>query len=139
MPKEVRSGLIAVTLLLPVLAAGCAGDSVTAGSDNQPPELEAVRDTTVALGDTLGVFVSATDADGDDITYHLAVSVTWEELKQGYRADASLDARSGYFWFRPSDDDIPSRDFQFTADDGRGGEDAAWMKVGVTGLCMRAE
>lgn len=118
-----------------VISIGCSSTETAptgSGDDNNPPEMAAVRDTTMALGDTLGLFVSATDPDGDDITYHLAVSVTYDEIVHGYVADASLNSQTGYFWFRPQHEDVPSRDFQFTADDGQGGEDAVWMTVSVT-------
>gem|GEM_PF-2869973 len=118
-----------------LVVLGCAStESTYTGpeDDNNPPEMAAVRDTTIALGDTVGLFVSATDPDGDDVTYRLTVSVTYEELMSGYEADASLGTHTGYFWFRPSREDVPSRDFKFTADDGRGGEDDAWMTVSVT-------
>jgi hypothetical protein len=127
-----RFNVFAATVTLLALTFGCAGDDIATGPANNPPELAAVRDTAIALGDTLGIFISATDPDGDHITYHLAVSVTWQELKDGYRADASLDAESGYFWFRPGGEDVPSRQFQFLAEDGRGGEDGAWMTVTAT-------
>ncbi len=118
-----------------ILVVGCTGaeDNVVP-SDNNPPVMAAVRDTTIALGDTVAFFVHATDPDGDDITYRLSVSMTWEELRDGYRADASLGSETGYFWFRPVKKDIPGRDFSFTADDGKGGESGVWMTVGVTNL-----
>ena len=116
-----------------VAALGCGSDDVTA-VHNRAPVIEAVEDTTIALGDTLGLTVSAVDPDGDDIVLTLAVSVTWEELRDGYRADARLDPESGYFWFRPKPDDIPSRTFLAMADDGRGGEAEAAFTVYVTSV-----
>jgi hypothetical protein len=124
--------LLAAAVALAV-AMGCGESVETAGPANDPPVLAAVRDTTIALGDTVAFFVSATDPDGDDITYSLGVSVTWEELQEGYRVDASLDSETGYFRFRPKQEDVPDRDFNFAADDGRGGEDDVWMTVRVTG------
>ena len=132
MPDRMRCLLLAAGVAL-VAASGCSESVGPAGPTNAPPVMAAVRDTTVALGDTVAFFVSATDPDGDDITYRLGVSVTWEELQEGYRVDASLDSETGYFWFRPKQEDAPSRDFNFTADDGRNGEDDVWMTVGVTG------
>ncbi len=135
MYNRIKHGTLAVAvgLVLGVLGCGVGGDAAgPQGGTNRPPVLGAVRDTTIALGDTVGIFISATDPDGDDITYHLAVSLTWEELKDGYRADASLGAETGYFWFKPGQRDVPSRQFQFIAEDGRGGEDDAWMTVTVT-------
>jgi hypothetical protein len=136
MPIRASSGTLALAagLLLGVLGCGVSDDaSGPQGGVNNPPVLGAVRDTTIALGDTLGILVSATDPDGDEITYHLAVSLTWEELRDGYRADASLGAQTGYFWFKPGQRDVPNRQFQFIARDGRGGEDDTWMTVTVTG------
>ena len=124
--------LAAVPALLAAL--GCAGSEESLGPENGAPVMGAVGDTTVALGDTVAFFVSATDPDGDDLTYSLGVSVTWEELKQGYRVDATLDAETGYFWFRPKPEDVPGRDFNFAAEDGRGGKDDVWITVGVSGL-----
>lgn len=124
--------LLAAAAALAV-ALGCSEGVETAGPSNDPPVLAAIGDTTIALGDTVAFFVSATDPDGDDITYRLGVSVTWEELQEGYRVDASLDSETGYFRFRPQQEDVPDRDFNFAADDGRGGEDDAWMTVRVTG------
>jgi len=128
-------GVLVAAAAVAVLILGCSSTETApggAGDDNNPPEMAAVRDTTIALGDTLGLFVSATDPDGDDITYGFAVSVTYDEIVHGYTPDANLNSQTGYFWFRPKEADVPSRDIQFTADDGRGGEDAVWMKVSVT-------
>ena len=133
MPDRVRCLLLAVAVAL-VAASGCGESVDTVGpSGNAPPVMAAVSDTTVSLGDTVAFSVSASDPDGDDITYRLGVSVTWQELKEGYRVDASLDSETGYFWFRPKHEDAPGRDFNFTADDGKDGEDDVWMTVGVTG------
>jgi hypothetical protein len=130
--SKTLGGAVALVALL-VMVLSCAETNIgVEPSDNDPPEMAAVRDTTVALGDTLGIFVSAIDPDGDDITYRLTVVVTFEELQQGYRADASLNAQTGYFWFRPGEDDVPSRGFRFTAEDGNGGEDTEGMTVNVT-------
>lgn len=114
-------------------ALGCGESAETAGPANDPPVIGAVSDTSVALGDTVAFYVQADDPDGDKVSFELGVSVSWEELKRGYRVDASLDPGTGYIWFRPKQDDVPSRDFNFMADDGRGGEDNAWITVSVTG------
>ena len=134
MQDRMRCLLLVVGVALVVAVLGCTGTETAVGpSDNAPPVMAAVSDTTVALGDTVAFFVSASDPDGDEIIYRLGVSVTWQELQEGYRVDASLDSETGYFWFRPKREDAPSRDFNFTADDGKDGEDDVWVTVGVTG------
>ena len=113
------------------IAGGCGADGGSAPT-NHPLQLEAQRDTSVALGDTLELRARAEDPDGHSITYGLIVPVSFEELLRGYTPDAHLEA-DGYFWFVPGLVDRPGRSFSFSADDGFGGSDEEAFTVYVTG------
>lgn len=128
-----RCSTLLVAAVVFGIAGGCGGDGDGGGAPaNHPPQLEAQRDTSVALGDTLELRARADDPDGHSITYGLIVPVSVEELHRGYAPDARLEA-DGYFWFVPDTEDQPSRSFRFTADDGFGGSDVEAFRVHITG------
>ena len=108
--------LLACFLLLFALI-GCGDDDNVAGATNQPPAFQDQPDVTIALGDTLRLTVSASDAEGNDFTYSVAVIASLAEIRSGYFAAQAIDPVSGDFWFYPSDRDIPSRSFEFRAED----------------------
>jgi hypothetical protein len=107
-------GLLALVLL------SCSDDNtckpVGTDSTNHPPVLQAQRDTSVIIGDTLRLTASATDPDGDEVKYHLTVGLH----DTSDTAAAFLDSLTGRFWFAPSLDDRPQRSMMFTAVDEHG-------------------
>ncbi len=117
-------------LVSAAILAGCSSDKeVTSPEDtpndppNHPPILEAQADTTGAVGDTLRLVARATDPDEHVLTYSLVVEISLDELHEGYEANVSLNRGTGAFWFVPSNEDRPSRAFEFHVDDGHGGTD----------------
>ncbi|MBD3421716.1 MAG: hypothetical protein GF398_16505 [Chitinivibrionales bacterium] len=84
-------------------------DAVSTGAANTAPAIEAVADTQVAAYDTLWVSISASDADGDDITYGL----------KNPPSGAVIDAATGMFTWMPTREHIgESVTIELTADDG---------------------
>jgi hypothetical protein len=106
------------------LLVGCSGDGGGSGPSNHAPTIEAQRDTTAVLGDTLVLWARAYDSDGDDLTYKALGQITYEEFRRGYFPVAGMNQASGRFKFWPQEDDRPSRQFTFIADDERGGTDS---------------
>ncbi len=133
MPRGLARGiLIAATILFTVVSCGDDDEGLTSSDpNNRVPEIQAVRDTAVTVGDTLRIQARAVDLDGDDITYEVAVEVTWTELQFGITVDAGMDPETGWCEFRPAESDKPGRQFHFTANDGRGGSDTASFYVEV--------
>ena len=114
-----------------VMVMGCGDNGGGTAPTNHAPVLGPQSDTTVALGDSLELWAVVEDSDGDVLTYTLTVHLTLAEFKQGYFPDAKFNTQTGYFWFRPSSDDRPSRDFTFGVNDGRGGLDSTRFTVTV--------
>lgn len=113
------------TLWLAVTAGivwfGCSDDSPTE-SDNLAPVMMAQGDTIIVSGDTIQLIASASDPEGDSLTYRLIVFVSQSEWKAGDVPDTDMSASTGVFTFRALDRDVPSRDFAFGAVDVNGGE-----------------
>lgn len=85
----------------------------------------------MAAGDTLRLTASATDPDGHAFTYSLAVIVSLSEIRSGYVAFAAINPTTGEFWFYPNSRDVPSRSFQFIAEDELGASASTRFKVTV--------
>lgn len=115
-----------------VLAAGC-GDGTTEPRSpvNQPPRIRAQADTSVAIGDTLRLRASATDPEGDRLTYRATVLMSMEEWVDGYRPNAGIDTLTGRFWFSGTERDMPAREFIFDVFDARGGRDSTGFSIAV--------
>jgi hypothetical protein len=120
--------LVAAALIF--ASAGCGGDS-GGGPGNHPPELEAQRDTSVVLGDTLNLWARAVDPDGHAIKFKLVVSLSFEDLQRGYFPEAHIKA-DGHFVFVPVPEDRPVRDFAFVAEDDFGGSDEVGFQVYIS-------
>jgi Bacterial Ig domain len=118
-----------------VIAAlmGCSDDAASPISPpkGNAPILAFQSDTTIAYADTLRLNASATDPDGDPLTFSMAVIVSLSEIRTGYFARAGMDASTGAFWFLPGPRDVPDRSFQFTVTDGTGLTDTSTFKVTV--------
>ncbi|HXV13516.1 MAG TPA: hypothetical protein VEC56_04865 [Candidatus Krumholzibacteria bacterium] len=130
---------IAAALLLIGIVAACDEDENPVDwDDNRAPILDAQPDTSVAYGDTLHLRASARDPDGDRLAYSMAVFASLSEVRTGYVAYARIDPGTGAFWFFPNPRDIPDRSFQFSVQDGRGGQDTVDFTVTVTTTELRA-
>jgi hypothetical protein len=96
-----------------------ADGPVGLGPHGDPPNIEALGDTSVVLGDTLRMTASAVDPDGDSVTYDLTVCLR-DTSELDYVADAYLDSLTGDFWFVAGARDLPDRNFVITARDSEG-------------------
>jgi RHS repeat-associated protein len=84
--------------------------TVIVTNDNQPPVLGAIGNQQVAPGQALQLQLSATNPDGDPLTF----AVTPLPLP----ANASLNAQTGTFTFAPGIDQTGSYDLTFSVGDG---------------------
>ncbi|MEM7223637.1 MAG: PKD domain-containing protein [Pseudomonadota bacterium] len=80
------------------------------GGPNQPPALDPVGNQSVALGTSLSLLLSASDPNGDDLTF----SATPLPLPDG----ASLGGQNGLFTFTPNEDQVGTIDIDFLVSDG---------------------
>ncbi|MFN8178235.1 MAG: hypothetical protein U0167_09910 [bacterium] len=131
-----NGGWILTWLRLPLFVGltalvACRGAETTAPQPNRAPFLSVQHDTSSAVGDTLRLHASAMDPDGDRLRYSATIEVTFDELRSGYRPESDMNGDSGWFWFRASAKDEPSRTMSFFADDGRGGRDSTTFEVAV--------
>ncbi len=62
------------------------------GQTNRPPKLDPINNWTINLGDRLGFPITASDPDGNQLTFRLLSSPT----------NSTLDATTGFFQWRPS-------------------------------------
>lgn len=125
MSKGTLSVVLFVLAGFGLLAASCS-DNDPAGPHSNPPVLADLQDTTITVGSTLHLTASASDRDGDPISYHLTIMI------RGIHdplPDAHIDSDTGEFVFQPTASDRPNRDFVVRARDGRGGEDATSFTV----------
>lgn len=91
---------------------------------NAAPILNAIGNKSVGEGSLLTFTISATDADGDVVSY----SAT------GLPSGASLNASSGQFTWTPSGGQAGISNVTFTANDGLGGLDSEAITITVTGV-----
>ena len=68
--------------------------AITVSADNAPPVLAAIGNQTVNEGELLSFTASATDADGDPVTFSLGA---------GAPSGAAIDANSGAFTWTPTE------------------------------------
>jgi hypothetical protein len=124
--------LLIVAIAFGMTLAACGDDSPTHPTGNRPPSIARQPDTTAVLGRTLSITPSASDADGDSVVLRLVVFLTFQELHEGYAPNARFDQANKTFNYRPSARDIPGREFEFVADDNRGGRDSTRFFVAVS-------
>ncbi|NIM18700.1 MAG: hypothetical protein GTO51_00395 [Candidatus Latescibacteria bacterium] len=111
--------------------SSCYRDQLTGPiTQNHPPSIQAQSDTNLVFGDTLKLRASATDPDGDDLTYYLTVFIR-DISESDYVADAFLDSLTGDFWFVPGPMDMPDRSMMFTVIDEKGYSASTQFKVAV--------
>jgi len=78
---------------------------------NHVPVIAQQPDTRAIVGDTLRLKISATDQDGDDLSFAQQISCTWEEVSTGqcHPPINYIDFRTGSSWFYPRTYDVPER------------------------------
>ena len=87
---------------------------------NQPPTLTAISDKIIEEGQTVSFALSATDPDGDSLTYAISGSPTGATLS------------GDTFSWTPASGQAGSYAFFFSASDGNGGSDSKSVTVTVT-------
>jgi hypothetical protein len=78
------------------------------GIPNRPPKLDPLSDWTIAPGNYLNFIVSASDPDGDKITFSLGA---------GAPEGVTLDANTGSFSWHPTEAQVGTHVLQVTATD----------------------
>ena len=123
------AALTAAALVSGLLA--CGDDDEPTGPVNHAPVIQAQRDTSVVLGDTLRLTAHADDLDGDALSYGFTAFVTLQEILSGYVPMAEMNSSTGEFEFVGQSADQPSRSFRFQVDDGNGGVDSTRFSITV--------
>jgi hypothetical protein len=115
------------------LLSGCSSDADSTGTGpvNRAPVIQAQADTSVTVGDTLIIWAAAHDADGDELIYAATAFISYEEFTRGYFPDAGMNTTTGRFVFRTRAADGSERQFAFSVEDGRGGEDSTVFTVNL--------
>ncbi len=103
-----------------------------------PPLLMPVSDQTVALGESLTLPITATDDNGDPITFStdplpLHPNMALSLLSMEFAPDFSSSTALGEFTFRPDAGQVGSFAITITAADGNGGVDSQSFTITVTG------
>lgn len=129
-----RERRMVMTMILPALVLcllACGDEDEPTGPVNNRPVMQAQRDTSVVMGDTLRLTAQADDLDGDVLDYGFTAFVTVQEILNGYRPNAEMNHSTGQFEFVGQSADQPSRTFRFQVDDGRGGVDSTRFSITV--------
>jgi Concanavalin A-like lectin/glucanases superfamily/Putative Ig domain/Cellulase (glycosyl hydrolase family 5) len=110
-PTPDQAGAYNVTF---TVTDGIANDSqmvtITVNDVNQPPVLAFIGPQTIPAGDTLGLILSASDANGDALTYYSATPLP---------SGAELDAANGAFTWTPQAKQVGSYALTFGVTDGQ--------------------
>ncbi len=123
-------------LALSIIALLLVHSSSTASdADNQPPTLASIGNKTIAEGSLLSFSLSASDADGDALTYSVSGNPGGRLV---FRSDS--DGFTFTFEWTPGSDDAGSYQVTFTASDGNGGSDSGaglnWQMLRSTRIRM---
>ena len=108
-------------LALSVIVLLLVHSSSTASDANQTPTLASIGNKTIAEGSLLSFSLSASDADGDALTYSVSGN-----------PGGSLSGST--FEWTPGSDDAGSYQVTFTASDGNGGSDSETITITVTNV-----
>lgn len=88
-------------------------------------------DTFVAVGGTLVLQASATDPDGDNLSYHGSVSTTLSDIHAGTLPQFFFSSTAHTLSFFPQDYDKPARTAILWVEDGHGGIDTMYVRMQV--------
>ena len=124
MPGYDAAGEYTVTFGVTDGHGGSASETIviTANDTNRPPALDPIGDHTVAAGSGLSFTVSATDPDGDTVTY-AALSLP---------SGATFNTTTGAFSWTPAVPQIGVYGVTFSANDGNGGSTSEAIAINVT-------
>lgn len=99
-------------------------NTVTVNVGNADPILNTIGNQSIQVGNNLSLPVSATDTDGDTLTYGATPLPT----------GATLNPSTGDFSWTPQSGDEGTYDVTFTVDDDNGGSDSELVTITVTGV-----
>ena len=119
--------IVIATLFIIFLCLGCSEESVAPELEdpmedpcigNNPPTIEALPDTFVALGDTIWMYAVGYDPDQDEIHFIGSCNnITWSQFQSGELPRFRVDPTTGVFRFVPQSFDVPCRIFEVCAAD----------------------
>ena len=90
------------------------------------------RDVTEEL--VCGIADAMVESGMKDAGYtYIVIDDVWHKGRVDF---TSFDAKGNQ---SPAGEDVPGRDFNFAAEDGRGGKDDVWITVGVSGLKLERD
>ena len=120
-PTHEQAGAYEVTFTVEDGQGGTDRETITmtVGEANRPPVLDPIGDQTLAEGGSLTVAVSASDGDGDVLTYSVS----------GHPPGSSLSGST--FRWAPSHEQAGAYEVTFTVSDGRGGTDSETVIIAV--------
>lgn len=99
---------------------------------NTPPRLAVGRDVLAAVGDSLEVGATATDADGDRIAWFAELDALGElPANAAFEEPASADSAAVFRWHDTTPADVGAHELRLGAFDGRGGDDVRAVRITV--------
>ncbi|MEZ4446857.1 MAG: pre-peptidase C-terminal domain-containing protein [Polyangiaceae bacterium] len=108
--RQLRGALAGAVLLFDGLLCG---GLLTACGGNTPPELSPIADQRAAINTELILTLSATDADGDPLTFEFSADLP----NIATRARLETDGSEARFFWTPLVSDIGSQEFVFSVSD----------------------
>ncbi|MCA9402166.1 MAG: tandem-95 repeat protein [Candidatus Omnitrophica bacterium] len=103
--------------------------SVTVSNSNASPVLNPINSQSVLVGSNISFTVSATDTDGDALTYGASP----------LPGTATIDPSTGAFSWTPQSGDEGPHVVTFTVDDGNGGTDSEPVTITVSSVAPPAQ
>jgi hypothetical protein len=133
--------IVIALILWIILFIGCSEESIAPEHEdpienpcqgNNPPVIESLPDTFVALGDTIWLYAVADDPDQDKVHFSGSCNnITWSQLQSGDLPGFGVDSQSGEFAFVPKSFDVPYRIFEVSASDSCGAFDSTVFTIQV--------
>lgn len=118
-------------ILVMIFLSQCKKDSgsPTSPDSNAAPQLAAVGDQTVKAGETLNVSLSATDSNGDSMTFSISENPGFLSLTG---ASQSGNTASATLVIAPGQAISGTQNATIKVSDGKGGEDSESFSINVT-------
>lgn len=123
-----------LTLILVVMACSdseVAPETDNPGNGNHRPVMVELPDTSVNVGSVLRLKFTASDPDGDNLTFHGSVGSSLSDVHLGTLPVFSFVSSETTLVFTPQDYDRPRRTAILWAEDGHGGIDTMTVRMTV--------
>jgi PKD repeat protein len=128
-PTSTQSGSYAVTFTATNTLSGSASTAITVGNQNQNPIVTAPATASVDEGSLLSFVVSATDADGDDVTLSAPILPLGASF-----TDGGAGSMTGTFSWTPGFNQAGPYSVTFNGSDGNGGSGSASTSITVNNV-----